>query len=166
MYNFAASRHPGEITTDRVIFLSWDSFQPSASQTLQRSIIVALKRSVLCRDVVVRVRYIGGIIMTSKLARWRLKSPASRLFPKSFIQGADQRKHQSSASLVFVRGIRPRPVNSPHKGTVTRKMFPFDDFITESKQIRRSYSASLPTIWCCELCHWSIKYFYNSFDCV
>ena len=43
--------------------------------------------------------------------------------------GADQRKHQSSASLVFVRGIRRWPVNSPHKGSVTRKMFPFDDVI-------------------------------------
>ena len=41
--------------------------------------------------------------------------------------GADQRKHQSSASLVFVRGIHRWPVNSPHKGAVTRKMLPFDD---------------------------------------
>ena len=43
--------------------------------------------------------------------------------------GADQRKHQSSASLAFVRGIHRSPVNSPHKGPVTRKMFPFDDAI-------------------------------------
>ena len=42
---------------------------------------------------------------------------------------ADQRKHQSSASLAFVRGIHRWPVNSPHKGPVTRKMFPFDDVI-------------------------------------
>ena len=38
--------------------------------------------------------------------------------------GADQRKHQSSASLAFVRGIHRGPVNSPHKWSVTRKMFP------------------------------------------
>ena len=37
--------------------------------------------------------------------------------------GADQRKHQISASLAFVRGIHRGPVNSPHKGPVTRKMF-------------------------------------------
>ena len=43
--------------------------------------------------------------------------------------GVDQRKHQNSASLAFVRGIHRRPVNSPHKGPVTRKMFPFDDVI-------------------------------------
>ena len=43
--------------------------------------------------------------------------------------GADQWKHQRSASLAFVRGIPRWPVNSPHKGPVTRKMFPFDDVI-------------------------------------
>ena len=42
---------------------------------------------------------------------------------------ADQRKHRSSASLAFVRGIHRGPVNSPHKWPVTRKMVPFDDVI-------------------------------------
>ena len=46
--------------------------------------------------------------------------------------GADQRKHQSSASLAFVLGIHRSPVNSPHKGPVTRKMFPFDDVIVSN----------------------------------
>ena len=36
---------------------------------------------------------------------------------------ADQRKHQSSASLAFVLGIHRRPLNSPHKGPVTQKGF-------------------------------------------
>ena len=45
--------------------------------------------------------------------------------------GADQRIHQSSASLVFVRGVHRWLVNSPHKGPVTRKMFPFDDVIMQ-----------------------------------
>ena len=44
--------------------------------------------------------------------------------------GADQSKHQSSASLAFVWWIHRWPVNSPHKWPVTRKrMFPFDDVI-------------------------------------
>ena len=30
--------------------------------------------------------------------------------------GTDQRKHQSSASLAFLRGIHRWPANSPHKG--------------------------------------------------
>ena len=40
---------------------------------------------------------------------------------------ADQRKHQSSVSLAFVRGIHREPMNSPHKWPVTRKMFSFDN---------------------------------------
>ena len=43
--------------------------------------------------------------------------------------GQDQRKHQSSASLAFVRGIHRGPVNSPHKWRVTQKMFLFDEII-------------------------------------
>ena len=38
---------------------------------------------------------------------------------------ADQRKHQSSTSLAFVRGIH----RSPHKWPVTWKMLPFDDVV-------------------------------------
>ena len=49
--------------------------------------------------------------------------------------GADQRKHQRFASLAFVRGIHQWPVNSPHKGPVTRKMFPFDDVMIPQKAV-------------------------------
>ena len=42
---------------------------------------------------------------------------------------ADQRNHQSSASLAFVRGLHQGPVNSPHKWPVARNKFPFDDVI-------------------------------------
>ena len=46
--------------------------------------------------------------------------------------GADQRKYQSPASLAFVRGIHRWPVNSPHKGSVTRQLSPFDDVFMAS----------------------------------
>ena len=55
--------------------------------------------------------------------------------------GADQRKHQSSASLAFVRGIHRSPVNSPHKWPVARKIFPFDDVIMMLTRI-------CDDIWC------------------
>ena len=42
---------------------------------------------------------------------------------------ADQKRHQSSASLAFVRGNHLWLVISPHKGSVTRVMFPFGDVI-------------------------------------
>ena len=43
--------------------------------------------------------------------------------------GTDQRKHQNSTSLASARGIHRWPVNSPHIGPVTRKLFRFDDVI-------------------------------------
>ena len=52
--------------------------------------------------------------------------------------GADQSKHQSSVSLAFVRGIHRLPMDSPDKGPVMRKMFPFDDFIMLSMILRNS----------------------------
>ena len=45
---------------------------------------------------------------------------------------ADLRKHQSSASLAFVWGIHRDQWIPPHKGPVTRKMFPFDDVIMKT----------------------------------
>ena len=67
----------------------------------------------------------NGIIMSAMASR--ITSLA--IVYLSACSGADQRKHQSSASLAFVRGIHRWPVNSPHKGPVTRKVFPFDDVI-------------------------------------
>ena len=57
--------------------------------------------------------------------------------------GADRRKHQSFASLAFVRGIHRWPVNSPHKWPVTRKMFPFEDVIMV---IKISYDPNIVSI--------------------
>ena len=58
--------------------------------------------------------------------------PHDCLLRQPFFSGADQRKHWSSALLAFVRRIHRSPVNFPHKGSVTRKMLPFDDVIVES----------------------------------
>ena len=69
---------------------------------------------------------------------------------------ADQRKHQSSASLAFVRGIRRSTVNSPNKGPVTRKMFPFDDVMACLILI----CMHLYMAW-----YWSISISYNHLWC-
>ena len=58
--------------------------------------------------------------------------------------GAYQRKHQSSASLAFVRGIHRWPVNSPHKWPVTRKMFPFDNVIMGPQDYKILIITSIP----------------------
>ena len=49
----------------------------------------------------------------------------------AFHSGTDQRKHQSSASPAFERGIHQWPMNSPHKGPGMRKMFSFDNVIMQ-----------------------------------
>ena len=64
----------------------------------------------------------------------------------TFCSGADQRKHQSSALLAFVRGIQRWWVDSPHQSPVTRKIFPFNDvimveFINKRSQCNEAYSA-------------------------
>ena len=56
--------------------------------------------------------------------------------------GADLRQHQSSVSLAFVRGIHRWPVNSPHKGPVTRKCF---HLMTSSCQSRPQNFDTWPT---------------------
>ena len=63
-----------------------------------------------------------------KWARWRLKSPASQQFTQTFIQA------QIKENITSPR----RPVNSPHKGPVTPKLFPFDDVIMNYIRVRGS----------------------------
>ena len=69
--------------------------------------------------------------------------------------GADQSKHQSSASLAFVWGIHRGPVNSPHKWPVTRKMFPFDDVIMNCAHVLRfeAFSCVLASFYVTHIFH-------------
>ena len=77
--------------------------------------------------------------------------------------GTNERKHQSSASLAFVREIHRWPVNSPHKGPVTRKMFLFDDVIMMKdwqdtvESAIYSWVTDIPNL-CYSFCHFGIAY--------
>ena len=53
--------------------------------------------------------------------------------------GTDQRKHQTSASLAFVRGIHRGPVNFPHKWPLTRRCF---HLMTSSWSFEMAYEVS------------------------
>ena len=75
--------------------------------------------------------------------------------------GADQRKHQSSASLAFVWGIHRWPVNSPHKRPVTRKKFPFDDVIMNCRPGRHDISAINCIAAVVSILKWSRWYVYS-----
>ena len=64
----------------------------------------------------------------------------------SIYSGTDQRKHQSFASLAFVRGIHRSQVNSLHKWLVMQKMwkmFPFDDVIMRTENVDKVYLAKM-----------------------
>ena len=61
--------------------------------------------------------------------RYSVSNTSLAIVYSTVYSGTDQINHQSSASLAFVWGIHRRPVNSPHKWPVTRKIFPFDDVI-------------------------------------
>ena len=84
-------------------------------------------------------RYLGPLLLTwFNTLRWRHNDHAgvSNHQPHGcLLNRLNQRKHQSSASLAFVREIHRGPVNFPHKWPVTRKMFPFDDVIMISKHM-------------------------------
>ena len=71
--------------------------------------------------------------------------------------GADQRVHQSSAPLAFVRGIHRWPVNSQHKEPVTRKMFPFDDVMILETDISAPFIKYVHTLQ-----HFRIGVIYSS----
>ena len=79
--------------------------------------------------------------------------------------GADQRKHQTSASLTFVGGggggIHRWPVNSPHQEPVTRKMFPFDDVIMKGCDYPCFPAFLIPTI----ATFWCISKYGRNFTC-
>ena len=67
--------------------------------------------------------------------RWRLKSPASLLFFKRLIR----RKSKKTSKLRVTglcEGNSPVTGEFPHKGPVTRKMFPFDGVIMPSMLIQ------------------------------
>ena len=125
-----------------------------------------------CCDDLQCVQLTGDMVSTTGALQWRHNGhgvvsnhqPPDCLLNRLF--SADQIKHQSSASLAFVRGIHRWPVNSSHKRPVTRKMFPFDDVIMdlytrssyqEQGQVITPHSILWHMITC--PCFWYLLYF-------
>ena len=93
-------------------------------------VIVQLYKIVIVQDNVRRTIHYSDVIMGTIASH----ITSLTIVISTVYSDADQRKHQSSVSLAFVRGIHRGPVNSPHKWPITRKMFPFDDVIMTSKK--------------------------------
>ena len=90
-----------------------------------------------------------------RLSAMASQIPSFTIVYSTVYSGADHRKHQSSASLAFVRRIHRSPVNSAHKGPVTRKMFPFEDVIMAGQH---KIPQNIP---CPKLCSQSINPFQS-----
>ena len=69
------------------------------------------------------------ITVTSKTSAMASQITGFSIVYSILCSGADPWKQQRSTPLAFVRGIHRLPVDSSHKGLVTRKKFPFDDTI-------------------------------------
>ena len=69
---------------------------------------------------------------------WRLKSPASRLFAQTFVQCWSKKISKLRVSSLCEWNppvIHRWPVDSPHKGPVTRSTFPLDDVIISRNNV-------------------------------
>ena len=117
------------------------------SQSHMYSNIMGIKTTfhVFCKILVIHKHY-NDVIMGTMASQ----ITSLTLVYSTVYSDADQRKHQSSASLAFVWGIHRGPINSPHKWPVTRKMFPFDDVIKKTDTYYRFLRCFL-RLWC--LCH-------------
>ena len=86
----------------------------------------ACTRRISQSDIILWIKHYGDVTMDATESQ----ITSLTVVYSTVYSDADQRIHQSSVSLAFVRGIHRGPVgNSPHKWPVTRKMFPFDDVI-------------------------------------
>ena len=90
-----------------------------------------------------RVRIVAGNHFSDVTERDDFSNTGVSMVCSAVWSGADQNKHQSSASLAFVRGNPPVTGDTPRKGPVTRKMFPFDGIIMGFVPNRRH-----ALIWC------------------
>ena len=111
--------HNGISYTGKTTSLYWiralvccDLFQYGWIKTSQRIPVICLP---------IYLRHYCDVIMGTMVSQiTSLTTVYSRIH-----SGTDHRKHQSSASLAFVRGIHRWPLNSTHKWPVTRKIAPF-----------------------------------------
>ena len=113
--------------------LTGSQLQPERSSNQTFKWIIS---GVLCQEKISGAGHYGDVIMgaiTSQIT-------SLMIVYSTVYSDADQRKHQSAASLAFVRRIHRGPVNSPRKCPVTRKMFPFDDDIMDKKCYRTDFA--------------------------
>ena len=115
---------------------TWKYLTRSTLHTTRNRCVIVLKCVLYTSGYDIKAMIHLTIDVHHRSLRWRHKWRDSvsnhqpyDCFDSAIYSDADERKHHSSASLAFVRGIHRGPVNCPQKWPVTRKMFPFDDVI-------------------------------------
>ena len=90
------------------------------------------------------------ITLTSKWPRWRLNhQPRGCLLNRLFRRRWKKTSKLRATGLCV--GNSPGPVNSPHKGPVTRKVFPFDDVIMCLAHTKQMWSKVITGLLCGQL---------------
>ena len=107
-------------TCDSVYLILSNSNSTNECHKFNRIIDVYLRHPILCYGYTI-ITHHSDVIMGTMVSQ--ITSPT--IIYSTVYSGAYQIKHQSSASLAFVRGIH----RWPHKGPVTRKVYPFNDAI-------------------------------------
>ena len=104
-------------------------------------------KGLVTRKTIPRHRY-SDVIMTAMTSQ----ITGIPVVCSTVCSGAYQGKYQSSAWLAFVKGIHRSPVDSPHKGPVTRKMLLFDDVIMSSLLLANKYVRLSVFLLVCPFC--------------
>ena len=87
----------------------------------------------------------GNITVTSQWVQRHLKSPMSWLFAEPFGQAQINENINAPCHWPLWGGMHQWPLDSPQKGPVTRKMFPFNDVIM--KQEWQHQHSPLRALW-------------------
>ena len=106
--------HPRKTSNTESVSMLWSRYVSKSKNPINH-----------CSDVIMRA-------MASQIT-------SISIFYSTVYSGTDQRKHQSSASLAFVRGIHRGPVNSPHKRPITRKLFHLMTSSCHAPMIRKAF---------------------------
>ena len=95
------------------------------------------------RTVIVRKSHYSDVMKSATASQiTSLTIVNSTVYP-----GADQRKHQCSASLAFVRVIRQWTMNPPHKRARNAKKFSYLMTSSWNNMIRSRSSLQFPVCW-------------------
>ena len=126
---------PIKIIRKSLLVAAWVVFPPFRTHRLHTEFQFSHKEKLFKLYVCKHRMHYGDVIMGAIASQiTSLTAVYSTVY-----SDADQRKHQSSAPLAFVWEIHRGPVNSPHKWPVTRKMFPFNDVITDCSRTIRCF---------------------------